>query len=52
MNVDNYLENCVECMRTVVSEIRAKGHDPADIAAIMGDGIICGIVASTKMRAR
>lgn len=44
MNVDNYLENCVECMRTVVSEIRAKGHDPADIAAIMGDGIICGIV--------
>ena len=44
MNVDNYLENCVECMRRVVADIREKGLDPKDVAAIMGDGIICGIV--------
>ena len=44
MDVDNYLDNCVECMRLVVEDLRSLGRDPAEVAAIMGDGIICGIV--------
>ncbi len=44
MNVDTYLENCITAMAEVTSELRRSGRDPKDIAAIMGDGIICGIV--------
>ncbi len=44
MNVDNYLENCVSCMAGVVEDLKAQGRRPEDVAAIMGDGIICGIV--------
>ena len=44
MNVDTYLENCITAMAEVTSELRRIGRDPKDIAAIMGDGIICGIV--------
>lgn len=44
MNVDTYLENCITAMAEVTSELRRLGRDPKDVAAIMGDGIICGIV--------
>ena len=43
MNPDEYVENTVACIRECVKVIRGKGYDPADVAAIMGDGIICGI---------
>lgn len=43
MSPDEFLNLTVECMRRCSEEIRGKGYDPADIAAIMGDGIICGI---------
>ena len=44
MDVENYLENCLECMRLVAEDLRAAGRDPKDVAAVMGDGVICGIV--------
>lgn len=48
MDVDNYLDCAVECMRVVAAEVRRQGLDPADIAAVMGDGVICGIVGIDK----
>ncbi len=44
MDVDNYVAIAIECMARVTANLRAMGRDPADIAAVMGDGIICGIV--------
>ena len=41
MDVDEFLSITLECMKACVDDIRGKGYDPADIAAIMGDGIIC-----------
>lgn len=43
MDPDEYLENTLECMKECRAELKKKGYDPADVAAIMGDGIICGI---------
>ena len=43
MDVDEFLNITLECMKACVEDIRGKGYDPADIAAVMGDGIICGI---------
>ena len=43
MDVDEYLEKIVSCMGRCSALMREKGLDPADVAAIMGDGIICGI---------
>ena len=43
MSADEYLEIALSCMKKCTTEIRGKGYDPADIAAVMGDGIICGI---------
>lgn len=48
MDVDNYLDCAVRCMRKVGETLRELGRDPADIAAIMGDGVICGIVGIDK----
>ncbi|MCI6529547.1 MAG: FGGY family carbohydrate kinase [Mesosutterella sp.] len=43
MDPNEYFNNTVECMKQCAREIRSKGYDPADVAAIMGDGVICGI---------
>lgn len=43
MSADEYLEIALSCMKKCTTEIRGKGYDPADISAVMGDGIICGI---------
>jgi len=43
MNVDEYLQLTVRGMKECADIMRGKGLDPADIRAIMGDGIICGI---------
>ena len=43
MSADEYLEIALSCMKKCTTEIRGKGYEPADISAVMGDGIICGI---------
>ena len=43
MNVDEYVNLTIECIAHCVKAIKADGLDPAQIQAIMGDGIICGI---------
>ena len=43
MNIDEFLNITVECMKKTVEAIKGKGYSPSDIAAVMGDGIICGI---------
>lgn len=43
MDPDEYVALTVEGIAACVREIRAKGLDPAQIQAVMGDGIICGI---------
>ena len=44
MDADNYVAVTLECMKRVVEDLRAAGRNPANIASVMGDGIICGIV--------
>lgn len=43
MSVDEFLSITLECIKACVTTIRGKGYHPSQIAAIMGDGIICGI---------
>ncbi len=43
MDPNEYVALTVEGIAACVREIRAKGLDPAQIQAVMGDGIICGI---------
>lgn len=43
MDPDEYVENTLECMKQCCQALKKKGYDPADVAAVMGDGIICGI---------
>ena len=43
MNIDEFLNITVECIRKTVEDIKGKGYAAGDIAAVMGDGIICGI---------
>ncbi len=43
MDPDEYVANTVKCMKACSEDIRRKGFQPSDVAAIMGDGIICGI---------
>lgn len=43
MEVDEYLELTVRGMAECAKQMREKGMNPADVQAIMGDGIICGI---------
>ena len=49
MNIDEFLNITVECMKKTVEAIKGKGYSPSDIAAVMGDGIICGDRKSTRL---
>ena len=48
MSAEEYLEIAVANMKLCTDEIRGKGYDVANIAAVMGDGIICGITGVNK----
>lgn len=43
MDVDEYLALTIQGMADCSAQMRAACLDPADVRAIMGDGIICGI---------
>lgn len=43
MDVEEYLALTIRAARDVTDEMKEKGLNPADIAAVMGDGVICGI---------
>ncbi len=43
MDCEEYLKLTVQGMRECARILRESGRDPADVRAIMGDGIICGI---------
>ena len=45
MDCEEYLELTVQGMRECARILRESGRDPADVRAIMGDGIICGSAA-------
>lgn len=44
MDADEYLSLTIAGMADCVRQMRSKGLDPSGIRAVMGDGIICGIV--------
>lgn len=44
MSADEFLEITVESMAACANSLREMGRDPKDVCAVMGDGIICGIV--------
>ena len=44
MNADDYFEGVKEGIHACVAQAKEKGIDPAEIRAVFGDGIICGIV--------
>lgn len=44
MSADEFLEITVESMAACAQSLREMGRDPGDVCAVMGDGIICGIV--------
>ena len=44
MSADDYLSLAVNGIRACADQMAAEGRDPRAIRAIMGDGIICGIV--------
>ena len=44
MNVDEYVENIKFCMRECHQAMLNQQLDPQNVKAIMGDGIICGVV--------
>lgn len=44
MSADEFLDITVASMKACSDSLREMGRDPADICAVMGDGIICGIV--------
>ncbi len=43
MDVDEFLNITVACMKNCVDDLKDAGRNPDDIVSIMGDGIICGI---------
>ena len=43
MDVDEYYRLIKQCMASCCRQLAEKGISPADVQAIMGDGIICGI---------
>ena len=43
MDIDEFLNITVECIRLCVEDLKEKGLDPKNVVSIMGDGIICGI---------
>lgn len=44
MSADEFLEITVKSMAACAQSLREMGRDPGDVCAVMGDGIICGIV--------
>ena len=44
MSADEFLSITVASMKACTDSLRDMGRDPADVCAVMGDGIICGIV--------
>lgn len=44
MSADEFLEITVESMAACAQSLREMGRNPGDVCAVMGDGIICGIV--------
>ena len=44
MDADEYLEHTKTGMKECVAVLKEKGIDPGEVRAVMGDGIICGIV--------
>lgn len=44
MDAEEYLALTIRATRDCTNAMKQKGLDPRDIAAVMGDGIICGIV--------
>lgn len=43
MDLDEFLDITIRCIKRCTEDIKALGYDPKDIRAVMGDGIICGI---------
>lgn len=43
MDVDEYLNLTIQCMKKCADDMKQKGLDPSGVRAIMGDGVICGI---------
>lgn len=44
MSADEFLEITVKSMAACAQSLREMGRDSKDVCAVMGDGIICGIV--------
>lgn len=44
MNADEYIDNIKLCIKHCLTLMHEQQLDPAHIKAIIGDGIICGIV--------
>ena len=44
MDAEEYLSLALAGMRDCAEQMARKGLDPASVRAIMGDGIICGVV--------
>ncbi len=44
MNADEYVALTIQGLKECIDELPALGYDAKDIRAVMGDGIICGIV--------
>ena len=43
MDIDDYLRCTLKGMKSCAEQLKEKGIDPASVAAIMGDGVICGV---------
>ena len=52
MSADEFLEITVESMAACANSLKEMGRDPKDVCAVMGDGIICGIVGVRRGRCR
>ncbi len=48
MDVDEFLDITIKCMRKCAEDLKGKCINPHDIVSIMGDGVICGIVGVNK----
>ena len=52
MDLDEFLDITVRCIKRCVDDIKALGYDPKDVRAVMGDGIICGIAGVNEEATR
>lgn len=43
LDVDEYLDLTIKCMKNCSDEMKSKGLDVSNLKSIMGDGVICGI---------